>query len=327
MKLKKKISIFILLILSVLTLSSIDVFSWNSHFFYTEVAIKNNDWINNFPEIEITPYTYGDIDQDEYNPEFVIKYIEGEIGGKTKASDILINYSDEPDWDLDTNLELNKLQALTGGSQGYRHMYFSVFAGLLKAGDAPKRANHFFEMSKIAFGKGDNYWGFRFAARSIHYLEDISQPHHAYPVPLDVLFKKFVNVKRLTILATNAHYGYEDFNGYLFKHKKDEFYNLLPEVKTVKVDDVADSAIKLSKKARKDFTLSYREIMKLFPALDNKKELLLLEEQEIRKITNSPDSQELINLMKKDILLGLGYLNGFFDLLKESVGQRIAWSV
>ena len=199
-----------------------------------------------------------------------------------------------------------------------------MFAGLLKAGDAPKRANHFFEMSKIAFGKGDNYWGFRFAARAIHYLEDVSQPHHAYPVPLDVLFKKFINVKRLTILATNAHYGYEDFNGYLFKHKKDEFYNLLPEVKTVKVDDVADSAIKISKKARKDFTLSYREIMKLFPALDNKKELLLLEEQEIRKITNSPDSQELINLMKKDILLGLGYLNGFFDLLKESVGQRIA---
>lgn len=48
MKLKKKITIFILLILSVLTLSSINVFSWNSHFFYTELAIKNNNWINNF---------------------------------------------------------------------------------------------------------------------------------------------------------------------------------------------------------------------------------------------------------------------------------------
>jgi len=327
MKLKKKISIFILLILSVLTISSIDVFSWNSHFFYTEVAIKNNDWINNFPEIKITPYIYEDIDQDEYNPEFVIKYIEGEIGGKTKASDILINYSDEPDWDLDTNLELNRLQALTGGSQAYRHMYFSVFKGLLKAGDAPKRANHFFEMSKMAFGKGDNYWGFRFAARAVHYLEDLSQPLHAYPVPLNVLFKKFVNVKRLTILAFNAHYGYEDFNGYLFEHKKDEFYNLLPEVKTVKIDDVAVSAIKLSKEARNDFNPSYRKIMKLFPTLDNKKELLILEKQEISKIAKSPESQELINLMKKDILLGLGYLNGFFDLLKESVGQRIAWSV
>jgi len=319
MKFKKKISIFILLILSVLILSSVNVFSWNSHFFYTELAIKNNDWINNFPEIEVTPYTYEDIDRDEYNPEFVIKYVEGEIGEKVKASDILINYSDEPDWDLDTNLELNRLQALTGGSQGYRHMYFSVFGGLLKAGDAPKRANHFFEMSKVAFGEGDNYWGFRFAARAVHYLEDISQPYHTYPAPLDVLFKKFFNVKKLTVMVTNAHYGYEDFNGYLFKHKKDEFYNLLPEVKTVKMDDVADSAIKLSKEARKDFTLSYRETMKLFPILDNDQELLILEEQEIIRVANSKESQKLIDLMKKDILLGLGYLNGFFDLLKESV--------
>ena len=319
MKLKKKTSIFILIILSVLILSSVNVFSWNSHYFYTELAIKNNDWVNNFPEIEITPYTYEDIDQDEYNPEFVIKFVEGKIGGKTKASDILINYSDEPDWDLDTNLELNKLQALTGGSQGYRHMYFSVFKGLLKAGDAPKRANHFFEMSKMAFEKGDNYWGFRFAARAVHYLEDLSQPLHAYPVPLDVLFKKFVNVKRLTILATNAHYGYEDFNGYLFEHKKDEFYNLLPEVKTVKMDDVADSAIKISKEARKDFALSYRETMKLFPVLDNDQGLLILDEQEIIRVASSKESQKLIDLMKKNILLGLGYLNGFFDLLKESV--------
>jgi len=318
-KLKKKISIFILLILSVLALSFINAFSWNSHYFYTELAIKNNDWINNFPEIEITPYTYEDIDQDEYNPEFAIKYLEGEIGEKVKASSILINYSDEPDWDLDTNLNLNKIQALTGGSQGYRHMYFSVFGGLLKAGEAPKRANHFFEISKIAFGKGDNYWGFRFTARAIHYLEDISQPYHTYPAPLDVLFKKFFNVKKLTVLVTNAHYGYEDFNGYLFENKKEEFYNLLPEVKTVKMDDVVDSAIKLSKEARKDFTLSYRETMKLFPLLDNDQEFIILKGEEIIRTTNSPDSQELINLMKKDILLGLGYLNGFFDLLEESI--------
>jgi hypothetical protein len=189
----------------------------------------------------------------------------------------------------------------------------------LKAGDAPKRAKHFFEMSKIAFGKGDNYWGFRFAARAIHYLEDLSQPYHTYPAPLNVLFKKFFNVKKLTVLVTNAHYGYEDFNGHLFKYKKDEFYSILPEVKTVKMDNIVKAAIKLSKEARKDFTFSYRETMKLFPVLDNDQELLILEEQEIIKIANSPDSQELINLMKKDILLGLGYLNGFFDLLEESV--------
>ncbi|HER24808.1 MAG TPA: hypothetical protein ENO17_07160 [Candidatus Atribacteria bacterium] len=318
MKFRKKITIVVLIILSVFILSYIQVFSWNSHFFYTELAIKNSDWINHFPEIEVTPYSYEDIDQDKYNPNFVIKYIDEEIGGKTNAANILINYSDEPDWDLDTNLKLNKLQALTGGSHGYRHMYFSVFSGLVKAGDAPERANHFFEMSKTAFRKGDNYWGFRFAARAIHYLEDLSQPYHAYPVPLKTLFKKFFKVKKLVKLATNAHYGYEDFNGYLFEHNKDEFYNLLPKVKTIKIEDVVDSAIKLSKEARKDFTSSYKETMKLFPELNNDKKLIVLTEQEMKKIANSSDSQRLIDLMKKDILLGIGYLNGFFDLLKES---------
>lgn len=97
MKFKKKISLYVILILSIVILSSATVFSWNSHYFYTELAIKNNDWVNNFPEIEVTPYTYQEIDQDEYNPEFVIKYIDEEIGGKVKASDILIKYSDEPD--------------------------------------------------------------------------------------------------------------------------------------------------------------------------------------------------------------------------------------
>jgi len=319
MKFKKKIPLYLLLILSILILGSANVFSWNSHYFYSELSIKNNDWVNNFPEIEVTPYTYQEIDQDEYNPEFIIKYVNEEIGEKVKASDILIKYSDEPDWDLDTNLQLNKIQALTGGSQGYRHMYFSVFCGLLKAGAAPWRANHFFEIAKIAFGKGDNYWGFRFAARAIHYLEDISQPYHTYPAPLDVLFKNFFNVKKLTVLVTNAHYGYEDFNGYIFKHKKDEFYNILPEVKTVKMDDIVKAAIKLSKEARKDFTLSYRETMRLFPVLDNDREFIVLKEQEIIRVANSKESQKLVDLMKKDMVLGLGYLNGFFELLKESM--------
>jgi hypothetical protein len=319
MKFKKKILWYVLLILSILLLSSENVFSWNNHYFYTELAIKNNYWINTFPEIEVTPYTYQEIDQDEYNPEFVIKYVDEKIGEKVKASDILIKYSDEPDWDLDTNLELNRIQALTGGSRGYRHMYSSLFGGLLRGGAAPQRANHFFEMSKAAFERDDNYWGFRFAARAIHYLEDLSQPYHTYPAPLDVLFKKFFKVKKLTILITNAHYGFEDFNGYLFKYKKEEFYGILPEVKKVPIDDIVKSGIKLSKEARKDFTSSYRENIKIFPILNNDKEFLTLTEQEIIKAANSKEAQKLIDLMKKDILMGLGYLNGFFDLLKNSI--------
>ena len=317
-KSKKKLLLIILLILHILILASLNVFSWNSHYFYTELAIKNNNWINHFPEIKVTPYTYQNIDKDEYNPDFILKYIEEKIGDFVKASDILIKYSDEPDWDLDTNLKLNKIQALTGGSQGYRHMYFSVFAGLLKAGKAPQRANHFFEMAKIAFKKGDEYWGFRFSARALHYLEDVSQPYHTYPAPLNVLFSKYFNVKKLTILVTNAHYGYEDFNGYLFENKKNEFYSLLPKVKTYEMKDVVQGAREISKQARKDFVSSYKETMKLFPVLENDKELVTLTEQEIMQKANSDESKRLIVFIKKDILMGLNHLNGFLKLLEDS---------
>jgi hypothetical protein len=59
--------------------------------------------------------------------------------------------------------------------------------------------------------------------------------------------------------------------------------------------------------------------MKIFPILNNDKEFLTLTEQEIIKAANSKEAQKLIDLMKKDILMELGYLNGFFDLLKNSI--------
>ncbi|PIW12087.1 MAG: hypothetical protein CO097_04945 [Candidatus Infernicultor aquiphilus] len=59
--------------------------------------------------------------------------------------------------------------------------------------------------------------------------------------------------------------------------------------------------------------------MKIFPILNNDQEFLTLTEQEIIKAANSKEAQKLIDLMKKDILMGLGYLNGFFDLLKKSM--------
>lgn len=319
---KKKAVVLFWLIMAIYCLNSAIVFSWNSHYFLTELAIMNNRWIDDFPAMEVTPYRYAQIDKNDYNPEFVVKYIQEEMGGKTKARDILLNYSDEPDWDLDTNLNLNKLQNLTGGSQGYRHMYFSLGGGLFKAGEAPEGAEHFWEMAKIAFNNGDDYWGFRFASWALHYLEDLSQPYHTYPAPLEMLVQKLFNIKKLTILVTNAHYGYEDFNGYLFNHKREGFFALLPRVSTVKIDNVREAAIEISEQARKDFTSSFQETLKLFPILNNEEHLITLTPAEIMRIANTKESGKLIELMKKDILLGLGYFNGFFDLLKEFLTSK-----
>ncbi len=322
MKNKNKMFLLFCLLIVIYSLSTLTIFSWNSHYFLTELAVMNNQWIEEFTEIEVTPYRYAQIDPSEYNPDFVIKYIRGEIGEKTTAKDILINYSDEPDWDLDTNLNLDKLQKLTGGSQGYRHMYFSLGGGIFKAGKAPERAEHFWEMAKIAFDREDYYWGFRFTARAFHYLQDLSQPYHTYPAPIEVLVKKLFNIKKLTILVTNAHYGYEDFNGYLFQDKKEEFVNLLPQVRTVKIDSVEKAAIEVSEQARKDFDSSFRETLKIFPRLNNDEQLITLSQNEIAKMAKAEESKKLLELMKKDILLNLNYMNGFLNLLREFLMKK-----
>ncbi len=81
---------------------------------------------------------------------------------------------------MDEGLKLHPLQGLIGNSQGVRHMRYKI--GILKAFEADKSFLYFVNMSKQAFENGDEYWGgYRFLARAIHFIEDLSQPYHNSP--------------------------------------------------------------------------------------------------------------------------------------------------
>ncbi len=116
-------------------------------------------------------------------------------------------YADEPDWAMDQELfdqypELWQPDYLyMGGRNGpqtraFRHMYWPL--GFLRAaappakmpvhdpvilGEAPARAELFFKMSQDAFKAGHLYWGARFLAWSLHYVQDLTQPFHAAQLP------------------------------------------------------------------------------------------------------------------------------------------------
>ncbi|MDE2364841.1 MAG: hypothetical protein KGM42_19360 [Hyphomicrobiales bacterium] len=45
------------------------------------------------------------------------------------------------------------------------------------------RAHQFFGLSQLAFRTGHTYWGWRFAANAMHYVEDLAQPYHARLFP------------------------------------------------------------------------------------------------------------------------------------------------
>jgi hypothetical protein len=115
-----------------------------------------------------------------------IKYALGEEKRPVSAREILAGYSGEPDWGMDKGLDASRDQLLMGGkdgkmtsSQGFRHMSFLF--GLL--GEAPRRAQLFFDLGKRAIEKGHPYWGFRFAAWGMHYLEDMGTPVHTSMLP------------------------------------------------------------------------------------------------------------------------------------------------
>jgi len=317
---KSKYFIAILVILTLLPINSI--FAWNSHGLTLSYVVSTISWLNNYNDITITPYTYKDYETEPINPNFEIKYLDGKIGEKTTAIKILTTYADEPDWGLDENMNLSKLQVLTGGPQGYRHMYYKM--GPIVVGKAPYQIEYYFKMASIAREKQDYYWTFRFLARALHYMEDITQPYHGTPGPtLLVLSNIFKGIKPLTLMCSNHHYGLEDYQGYMVQIASPNYVKVLQEdYLPMKVDEVK-SLVDLGKYAA---SLNRPRVKVLWP----------LEEKLFGKAISSTTEEfkftpSMLNSADKNIqsqydealLYSLRYFNGFSRLLLEYAKKNL----
>ncbi len=185
--------------------------AWSDHRLLTREILGDTPWLSNpqFRQIEVTPYSYTEADRSAYAPEFQPIYIDRLVGEKTTAREILLRYVDEPNWGMDEGLDLSPFQDLAGGSKGYRHQRYHYLKGVVQVGIAHERAETFYQLAKLAFAKGDAYWGFRFLARSLHYLEDLGQPLHTRPFRLRQILGVGFSLPKLKILAGNYHHYYE----------------------------------------------------------------------------------------------------------------------
>jgi hypothetical protein len=145
---------------------------------------------------------------------FQVKYTLGEGKRTLSAREVLAGYAGEPDWGMDKGLDAARDQLLMGGkdpkmtsSQGFRHMSF--LGGLL--GQGPDRAQRFFDLGARAIEKGHSYWGFRFVAWGIHYLQDMGTPVHTSMLPTP----KYIRLKGM--LRTVDENGVKRFNRSVLK--------------------------------------------------------------------------------------------------------------
>lgn len=292
------------------------VFAWSVHGEMTKFVLDSLPWINRYDNITITEYSYKD--NSLYNPNYKIPYLDGSIGGKTSAKKILSIYADEPDWGMDEGLSLNSAQTLTGGSHGWRHQYFILLGGLLRLGEAPDRVVHFYNMAVVAFKIKDLYWGFRFLARALHYLQDLTMPFHSNPGPTMLLLKNLFDINGVSTMVSNHHFALEDYQEYQIKKKNLLYIKALRSADPIKINDVWNSAFEAANRSK-----NYSEILwdlqsKIFGDMLNSKSRVKIQPERVTpgELKNEYD-KIIIGLLIDFSAITKGFLNYARELFKS----------
>lgn len=256
----REIIFFLLFLLTILFLMPRNVLAWGGHKEVTYYTIRDIEWINSYPEIKITPFTYQD--PDKRRIPYSIPYMEGNIGDTTDAITILTTYCEEPDWGLDKYIDskfFKILEKIGLDSSSWRHGCWVMFGGLLKLGGAVERFVYYYNMSIFAFKNNDPYWGFRFLARGLHYLEDVTQPQHTYPVPYRVILENLFDTKKIIQIASNHHFTLERYQGYQYRIGNPKFIMAVTLAEPIQVNDakslIEDAIMKSYKKAESIWSL------------------------------------------------------------------------
>jgi hypothetical protein len=180
--------------------------AWDSHDVIRRLALEDMGELRALPPVPVTPLS---VPVTGVNPAARFEFVGAQPGETQSPFEILVGYAMEPDWGMDQELKVSWQQRFMGGytglsSQGYFHMYYPAVTlhlpvPVLSMGVAPKRSEQWMQMGREAFARGDEYWGWRFTAWALHYLEDVAQPYHSTQT-----HRRFIRPKSLIQGTTNC---------------------------------------------------------------------------------------------------------------------------
>jgi len=147
------------------------------------------------------------LDSFDYGRRNAEYALEPPAGKAIEPWKIFVIYSTEPDLHLDCDLMLHRLQRLTGGSHGWRHLSFGLPG--LKIGIAPESFRIHRDLARRAFGSSNGYWSWRYLSRCSHYLADLGNPFHVKAAPLRLMARNLLPYSKLLKTISAVHQGYE----------------------------------------------------------------------------------------------------------------------
>ena len=184
-----------------------------------KVAVKANPrygnklWPVGSKHIDIFKESYQEVRHQDPFSSFDCKKRNGDFAQKPPAGKTiepwkaLVIYSTEPNQYMDYDLILHKNQKITGGSHGWRHMYFTLFGTTYGSAVQSFRVHR--DLARLAFENGHDYWGWRYLSRCIHYLTDLGQPFHVKAFPGSFMIKKVFSRHELFKTVSAIHQSYE----------------------------------------------------------------------------------------------------------------------
>lgn len=170
-------------------------------------------------------------------------------GNKVSAFEIITSAVDEPDYGIDIGLwkdsgttfgniyQLgqqpfgNKTTPISSQAPFHMGFYYEspveyFFADFLNHVYPEYRIHYFLALSRYAFKTGHDYWGYRFLAWSLHYMQDLGQPYHSTLSPntsvISLIIKNAIggSVKQdLIQVITNRHFSLENYEYNLLKNE------------------------------------------------------------------------------------------------------------
>ncbi len=306
-----------LLVLVLVLLVGISAQAWDGHDMITTHSLQDLGVLQ--LALTETEYVYGELDLDEYNPAFVLEFRHPDLD-EVSALEVLSVYSSEPDWDFDNDLDVHWLQALTGGSQGWRHQRYTLLGGLIVLGEAPQRAQKFYDLALYAHEQGDPYWAFRLLARSLHFVQDMGQPFHALPMPIQHFITEHrLNLTNATTVAENAHYNLEGYVEYKLQEGYEPFILALTGTQAASVVSVEAAAIELNMKMRDLAEDQYYRVMEVWPHLAAPTSITL------DFTRDRPQSEqalaELHDIIKTSLRLTAEYTRGIVQRFLKETGR------
>ncbi len=337
---KNKQQIYCKLLLSVCCLSALlcisgNAFAWARHNLITYYTIQEIPWLAHFRKIAVSARQHKD---DSINPDYTpvfenpnpahsiqtpehfvyydltaqnkYGFIGAPIGDKTNAIRILTDFSDEPDWGMDKNMELDESQKFMGGSQGYRHMYypdntFHIPYLFAPQGNAPKRAVHFYELARQAFNEGDLYWGFRFLARTLGYIQDMAQPYHTTQTCW-AFFHIKSPVNSTTETTKNYHFAYESLAARIMEleaagKSPPEYLQALRMAPSFTAYNVRELAVMIARRSHELSAATFAASVELFGKKLYAGHAVQISAEDVESMLNHPERPEF-NRRAKDAL-------------------------